>query len=55
VAEILAEDPDCRSARLMRLGLPHRYESTVGDQEFLRRRNGLDAESVTTRVLSALA
>ena len=56
VAEILAEGehPDCRSARLLRLGLPHRYESTVGDQEFLRRRNGLDAESVTARILAAL-
>jgi transketolase len=47
VAELLAERT---SAPLLRIGLPHRYESVVGDQEFLRRRHGLDAASVADRI-----
>lgn len=48
VAELLAESP---GAPLLRIGLPHRSENMVGDQEFLRRRHGLDAGSVAARIL----
>ncbi|MET0418428.1 MAG: transketolase, partial [Actinoplanes sp.] len=52
VAEILAEIP--RSATLIRVALPPRFSSLVGDQDYLRRAHGLDPEAISHRVLEQL-
>ncbi|GIE97303.1 transketolase family protein [Paractinoplanes rishiriensis] len=52
VAEILAELP--RSAALIRVALPARFSSLVGDQDYLRRAAGLDPEGISARVLEQL-
>jgi len=41
-------------APLLRLGLPHRFSSVVGDQEFLRAAHGLTPAGVAERVLQRL-
>jgi transketolase len=52
VAETLAELPS--SAPLVRIGLPHRTFSLVGDQHFLRAAHGLEPEAISRRVLDQL-
>jgi transketolase len=52
VAEVLAETP--RSAALIRIALPARFSSLVGDQDYLRGAHGLDPASITHRVLEQL-
>ncbi|WP_433290665.1 transketolase family protein [Actinoplanes sp. CA-030573] len=52
VAEILAETPG--SASLIRIGLPARFSSLVGDQDHLRGAHGLDPAAITARVLEQL-
>jgi transketolase len=52
VAEILAELPG--SAPLIRIALPPRFSSLVGDQDHLRRAHGLDPEAISARVLEQL-
>ncbi|XVU30172.1 transketolase family protein [Actinoplanes sp. CA-054009] len=52
VAEILAEMP--HSASLIRVALPPRFSSLVGDQEYLRGAHGLDPASITHRVLEQM-
>lgn len=42
-------------SRLHRLGLRRAYESTVGSQEFLRERHGLDTESIMATVRNAIS
>ena len=53
VAEALCEMPG-RAVPFLRSGLPSEFVDTVGDQAYLRKRYGLDAEAVTSRVLSVL-
>jgi transketolase len=52
VAEILAEMP--RSAKLIRIALPARFSSLVGDQDYRRRAAGLDPAAISARVLEQL-
>ncbi|MFF5296399.1 transketolase family protein [Paractinoplanes globisporus] len=52
VAEILAELPG--SAPLIRVALPARFSSLVGDQDHLRRAHGLDPAAISARVLEQL-
>ena len=49
VAEVLCELP--KGARLHRIGVPNAYADTVGDQSYLRRYFGLDAESIASVIL----
>jgi len=51
-AEVMAETRG--AAPLLRVGLPHRFSSVVGDQEYLRSLYGLTAEAITTRTIKAL-
>lgn len=51
-AEVLAETAG--SCDLMRIGLPHRFSSVVGDQEYLRSLNGLTSEAIADRVSKKL-
>jgi transketolase len=52
VAEVLAEMPG--AAPLVRVALPARFSSVVGDQDHLRSVYGLDPEAVSRRVLKHL-
>lgn len=52
VAEVMAETRG--AATLLRVGLPHRFSSVVGDQEYLRSLNGLTAEAIATRTIKAM-
>jgi transketolase len=52
VAEILAELPG--AAPLIRIGLPNRSFSLVGDQAYLRAAHGLDPAAISERVLDQL-
>jgi len=52
VAENLAEFDG--HAPLLRIGLPRAFTSAVGSQDYLRSGYGLDAESITRRVLENL-
>jgi len=52
VAEVMAEHPG--KARLIRVGMDDRYATEVGDQNYLRRRYGMDGETVAQRILEAL-
>lgn len=52
VGEILAELPG--SAPLIRVALPARFSSLVGDQDYLRRSHGLDPAAISHRVLEQL-
>lgn len=52
VAEHLAESGCVR--RLVRFGLPSRCPQGIGSQEYLRRRNGLDADTLSKRVVKEL-
>jgi transketolase len=49
IAETLAEWPD--RVPLVRIGLPNRTFSLVGDQDYLRAAHGLDPVSISRRVL----
>jgi transketolase len=48
VAEVLAETRG--APPLLRIALPARYTSVVGDQHYLRKVYGLDSESIARRV-----
>ena len=52
VAEVLAELQT--SVKFVRIGAPREFADTVGDQDFLRRRYGLDDGSIKTRILQLL-
>ena len=52
VAEVLAQTVS--SARLLRLGIPDTYCTTVGDQSHLRRQYGLKSDQIAHRILSEL-
>lgn len=52
VAEALAELP--RGAPLIRVALPAKFSSLVGDQDYLRRAHGLDPAAICHRVLEQL-
>lgn len=52
VAEVVAETSD--AANLLRIGLPHRFSSAVGDQEYLRNLHGLTADGIVDRVTKQL-
>jgi transketolase len=49
VAEILAESSEAR-VLFRRFGLPPTFSPTVGDQEYLRRKHGLCAESIAESI-----
>ncbi|GAB2456440.1 transketolase C-terminal domain-containing protein [Nocardioides hungaricus] len=51
-AEVLAEsDSTCP---LMRVGVPHKFSSVVGDQDYLRGVHGLTRQSIAERVMKRL-
>ena len=52
VAEVLAQTAS--SARLLRLGIPDTYCTTVGDQSHLRRQYGLKGDQIAHRILGEL-
>lgn len=52
VAEVVAETP--KAANLLRIGLPHRFSSAVGDQNYLRDIHGLTADGIVDRVTKNL-
>ena len=52
VAEVLAQAAS--SARLLRLGIPDTYCTTVGDQSHLRRQYGLKGDQIAHRILGEL-
>lgn len=54
VAEVMAEAVGGK-ARLLRIGLNDVYCSLVGSQDYLRRRFGIDRESIASRIRSALS
>jgi len=54
VAEWLSEQ-DGLPARLLRLGTPDHFFHETGNQTYARQRLGLDAESVTRRIVGALS
>ena len=49
VAEVLCE-ADISNVRFRRIGLPSRFTKAVGDQEYLRKQHGLDADSIVERL-----
>ena len=51
VAEVCL-DAGLPPRRFLRIGLPDRYTSLVGDQDYLRKANGLDRESIVKAVLA---
>jgi transketolase len=53
IAEVLAELPG--ACPLIRIGLPNRSFSLVGDQDHLRMAHGLDPFAISKRVLNQLA
>lgn len=53
VAEVLAEAPS--RARLLRVGIPDSYCTTVGTQSHLREQYGLTCEQIARRILKELA
>jgi transketolase len=53
VAEVIAESG--RASKFKRIGLNNQYSSIVGDQAFLRRHYGLDAESVCASILELMS
>jgi len=53
VAEVLCE-ADAAKVRFRRLGLPSSFDKAVGDQQYLRKCHGLDADSVADRLLKLL-
>lgn len=52
VAEVMAEHPG--RARLLRIGIPDAYCEIAGDQKFLRRKYGMDGESIAAKILERL-
>lgn len=53
VAEVLCE-ADLPGVRFRRFGLPSSFCNVVGDQDYLRRHYGLDADSVASRLMNLL-
>ena len=53
VAEVLAEAPS--RARLLRVGIPDSYCTTVGTQSHLREQYGLNGKQIAQRILKELA
>lgn len=53
VAEIMAEMKS-KKASLLRIGLNDEYSVRVGNQKYLRRQYGLDAQSVSERIIRVL-
>lgn len=53
VAEVIAEGG--LGCRLQRIGIEETHSSTVGSEAFLRRRAGIDAETVAARLASLVA
>jgi transketolase len=53
VAEVIAEQ--ALGCRLQRLGVEETHHSTLGSEAFLRRRAGLDAESVAARLATQVS
>lgn len=51
-AEIMAETRG--AAPLLRVGLPHRFNSVVGDQQYLRSFFGLTADAIAIRTIKAM-
>ena len=51
-AEVLAETPNACS--MLRIGVPHRFNSVVGDQNFLRGLHGLTQEGIVERAMKRL-
>jgi transketolase len=49
VAEVLCE-AGIPGIHFHRIGLPSHFNTAVGDQEYLRRMSGLDADSVTNSI-----
>lgn len=49
VAEVLAEHPT--KAKLLRIGVPDTYCSTVGNQDYLRAHFDLDAQGIAEKIL----
>jgi transketolase C-terminal domain/subunit len=52
VAEVLAEMPE--HAPLTRIGLAPRFNSAVGDQQYLKKRQGLDLDGVLKQLTPIL-
>ena len=52
VAEVLSESKN--TCRLIRIGVPDVYCTHVGDQRFLRKTYGLDAQSIADRIITEL-
>jgi transketolase len=53
VAEVIAEGG--LGCRLQRLGIEETHYATVGSEPFLRRRAGIDAETVAARLATQVA
>jgi transketolase len=53
VAEVCLES-DVRPRRFKRLGIPDRYTSVVGDQDYLRKAVGIDRQSIADAVVGLL-
>lgn len=53
VAEVLAESGEAR-VLFRRFGLPPSFSATVGDQEYLRMKYGLSADSIADSIESAM-
>ncbi len=53
VAEVLCE-ADLAGVRFRRFGLPSSFSDKLGDQHYLRKAHGLDAESVAKRLIRLL-
>jgi transketolase len=53
IAEICLESP-VRPRRFLRLGIKDRFTSTVGDQDYLRRANGIDRHGIAKSVATLI-
>ena len=53
VAEVMAEMEE-RKARLMRIGLNDEYSIRVGNQKYLRKQYGIDANSIVLKLCRML-
>lgn len=51
-AEVLAESAE--ACPLLRIGLPHKFSSIVGDQSYLRDLHGLTRQGITDRIMRRL-
>jgi transketolase len=48
-------DAGCAPRRFLRIGLPDRYTTIVGDQDYLRAHHGLDRDSIANAVVRLLS